>query len=50
MKTNKNNHDKAANYSKKIMRKVAEHYANVACPLMLYQPVLPDAVKSLRKK
>ena len=29
--------------------KVAEHYANVACPIISYQPKMSDKVKKLRK-
>ncbi|MGN0319479.1 MAG: cyclic lactone autoinducer peptide [Lachnospira sp.] len=28
---------------------VAEHYANVACPIITYQPKMSDEVKKLRK-
>ncbi len=30
--------------------KVAKHYANVSCPLITFQPELPNAVKQLRKR
>lgn len=28
--------------------KVAEHYANVVCPIITYQPKMSDEVKKLR--
>lgn len=29
--------------------KVAAHYANVACPILTYQPKMSEEVKKLRK-
>lgn len=33
----------------KMMFKIAKHYANVACPMILYQPKMIKSVKKLRK-
>lgn len=33
----------------KMMFKIAKHYANVACPMILYQPKMTKSVKKLRK-
>lgn len=35
--------------SKKAALKMAEYYANVSCPLVVYQPKVGSAVKKLRK-
>lgn len=34
---------------KKIAIRAAEYYANVSCPLVVYQPKMPASVKKLRK-
>ncbi|SFO30146.1 cyclic lactone autoinducer peptide [Pseudobutyrivibrio sp. UC1225] len=34
---------------KKVLVIVATHYANVTCPMMIYQPKLKESVKKLRK-
>ena len=34
---------------KAVVLRVAEHYANVTCPLVVYQPKMPESVKKLRK-
>lgn len=34
---------------KAVVLRVAEHYANVTCPLVVYQPEMPESVKRLRK-
>jgi len=33
----------------KMMFKIAKHYANVACPMILYQPKMTKSVKNLEK-
>lgn len=34
---------------KAVATRVAEHYANVTCPLVVFQPKMTDSVKRLRK-
>ncbi len=34
---------------KKVAKEVAGHYANVTCPLVVYQPKMSESVKKLRK-
>jgi cyclic lactone autoinducer peptide len=34
---------------KQVAKKVAEYYANVVCPLVVYQPKMNESVKKLRK-
>ena len=42
----KNNIDKTM---EKMMFKIAKHYANVECNMILYQPKMTKSVKKLRK-
>ena len=45
--------NKAKREKKSVIKKkaidIAEYYANVACPLLTYQPKEPKVVRSLRK-
>ena len=36
-------------YGKKLLMNTATYYANVACPLVVYQPKMKKSVKKLRK-
>lgn len=36
-------------FGKKLAVRAAEHYANVSCPLVVYQPKMTESVKRLRK-
>ena len=38
------------NLAKKLTTKVAEYYANVSCPLIMYQDKMPKEVMALRKR
>ena len=37
-------------FATKLTTKIAEYYANVSCPLIMYQDKMPEEVKALRKK
>lgn len=37
------------NVGKKTAIMMATHYANVTCPMVIFQPKLPESVKKLRK-
>lgn len=40
---------KLSDSSKSVLKNVAIHYANVACPFFTYQPKISEEVKKLRK-
>ena len=46
-------YEKSKNSMKKVGKavvlRIAEHYANVTCPLVVYQPKMTESVKRLRK-
>lgn len=41
--------ERLAKNTQTLAKKVAVHYANVACPFLTYQPKMCAAVKKLRK-
>ena len=41
--------NKVAEHGKRAAKRVATYYANVACPLVVYQPKMKESVRKLRK-
>lgn len=45
----KNLEKKIITKAKEVSIKIAEHYVNVACPFIMYQPKIDDKLKKMRK-